>query len=95
MIIRDLQGGSKRFGELKNSVGSISPNMLTNSLRDLESDGLVIRTVYAEIPPRVEYTLTSLGMSFTPIISALGKSGFGYKKNQEEKISDTTDVRGN
>ena len=63
LIIRDLLDGTKRFGELKKSIGSISQKVLTSNLREMEADGLVNRRVYAEVPPRVEYTLTDTGWS--------------------------------
>lgn len=61
LIVRDLLGGTKRYGELKQSVAGVSQKMLTQSLRELENDGLVIRKVYPEIPPKVEYRLSKLG----------------------------------
>ena len=60
LILRDLLPGKKRFGELKKSIGSVSQKVLTAQLRDMESNGLVTRTVYPEVPPRVEYALTEL-----------------------------------
>ena len=59
--IRDLMPGTKRFGELKKSIGTVSQKVLTAQLRDMEANGLVHREVYAEVPPRVEYSLTELG----------------------------------
>ena len=64
LILRDLLPGTKRFGELKKSIGSVSQKVLTAQLRDMEKNGLVSRTVYAEVPPRVEYSLTDLGKKF-------------------------------
>ena len=61
LILRDLLPGTKRFGELKKSIGSVSQKVLTAQLRDMEEKGLVHRRVYAEVPPRVEYSLTDLG----------------------------------
>ncbi|MGI6040007.1 MAG: helix-turn-helix transcriptional regulator [Clostridiales bacterium] len=84
LIIRDLYGGTKRFGELKNSVTNISPKVLTNNLRSMEEDGLLVRKVYAEIPPRTEYTLTPLGKSLIPILSALGKWGMSFKNGMTD-----------
>lgn len=55
LILRDLMPGTKRFGELKKSVGNVSQKVLTSQLRDMEANGLVTRQVYAEVPPRVEY----------------------------------------
>ena len=61
LILRDLMPGTKRFGELKKSIGNVSQKVLTAQLRDMENNGLLTRTVYAEVPPRVEYSLTDLG----------------------------------
>ncbi|OBR92331.1 putative HTH-type transcriptional regulator YybR [Clostridium ragsdalei P11] len=80
LIIRDLLTGTKRFGELKKSVGSISQKVLTQNLRRMEQDGLVNRKVYAEVPPRVEYSLTSLGFSLKPILDVMWSWGEEYKK---------------
>ena len=71
LILRDLTPGTKRFGELKKSIGSVSQKVLTAQLRDMEQNGLVHRKVYAEVPPRVEYSLTDLGRSLKPILEAL------------------------
>lgn len=79
LILRDLLTGTKRFGELKRSLGGVSQKVLTAQLRAMEDDGLVKRTVYAEVPPRVEYTLTELGESLRPILDALWNWGEGYK----------------
>lgn len=79
LILRDLIDGKKRFGELKRTVGSVSQKVLTAQLREMEADGLVSRTVYPEVPPRVEYELTELGMSLKPILDALWAWGEGYK----------------
>lgn len=79
LILRDLLPGKKRFGELKKSIGSVSQKVLTAQLRDMEHSGLVNRTVYAEVPPRVEYSLTELGQSLKPILDALSAWGEEYK----------------
>ncbi|WP_369297862.1 winged helix-turn-helix transcriptional regulator [uncultured Neglectibacter sp.] len=79
LILRDLLPGTKRFGELKKSVGNISQKVLTTQLRAMEESGLLTRTVYAEVPPRVEYTLTELGQSLRPILDAMRSWGEGYK----------------
>lgn len=71
LILRDLLTGTKRFGELKKSIGSISQKVLTSNLRAMEDDGLLMREVYAEVPPRVEYTLTERGASLAPVIDAM------------------------
>ena len=76
LILRDLMPGTKRFGELKKSIGSVSQKVLTAQLRDMEEKGLVNRKVYAEVPPRVEY---SLGRSLKPILDAMWDWGEGYK----------------
>lgn len=79
LILRDLMDGTKRFGELKKSIGSVSQKVLTAQLRDMEENGLVNRTVYAEVPPRVEYSLTEIGHSLKPIIDAMMDWGIDYK----------------
>ena len=73
LIIRDLLDGTRRFGELRKSVGSITQKVLTQNLRDMEECGLVIRKVYAEVPPRVDYTLTETGYSLKPILDSMVK----------------------
>lgn len=85
LIIRDLLTGTKRFGELKRSVGNVSQKVLTSQLRQMEESGLVNRKVYAEVPPRVEYSLTELGLSLKPIISSMEKWGNNYKKSFAKK----------
>lgn len=83
LILRDLMDGTKRFGELKKSIGTVSQKVLTAQLRDMEAKGLVERKVYAEVPPRVEYTLTETGYSLKPILDAMWIWGEEYKaKNQ-------------
>lgn len=81
LILRDLLPGTKRFGELKKSLGAVSQKVLTAQLRDMEADGLVIRTVFPEVPPRVEYSLTDLGMSLQPVLDSLSNWGESYKAN--------------
>ena len=66
LILRDLMDGTKRFGELNKSIGTVSQKVLTAQLRDMEEKGLLTRKVYAEVPPRVEYTLTETGYSLKP-----------------------------
>ena len=75
LIIRDLLGGVRRFTELRTSLAGISPKTLTDRLRELEDKGLVIRTIYAEIPPRVEYRLTETGRQLQPVVDALAAWG--------------------
>lgn len=80
LIIRDLLDGTKRFGELKCSVGNVSQKVLTANLRSMEDSGLLTRKVYAEVPPRVEYTLTETGYSLKPILDAMVAWGTEYKR---------------
>ena len=82
LILRDLMPGTKRFGELKKSVGNVSQKVLTAQLRAMEANGLVNRKVYAEVPPRVEYSLTELGKSLKPILDSLRAWGEAYKSKQ-------------
>ncbi len=79
LILRDLLPGTKRFGELKRSIGNVSQKVLTAQLRAMEENGLLTRTVYAEVPPKVEYTLTDLGKSLKPILDAMQSWGEDYK----------------
>lgn len=80
LILRDLMSGTKRFGELKKSIGHVTQKVLTAQLRQMETSGLLTRKVYAEVPPRVEYTLTDLGYSLKPILDAMWTWGAGYQK---------------
>ncbi len=86
LIIRDLMTGTKRFGELKKSIGSVSQKVLTSQLRQMEASGLVTRKVFAEVPPRVEYTLTDLGYSLQPILIAMHDWGEEYKERMEQQM---------
>ena len=79
LIIRDLLPGTKRFGELRKSIGSVSQKVLTTQLRQMEERGLLTRTVYPEVPPRVEYALTELGHSLEPVLEAMRDWGEAYK----------------
>ena len=87
LILRDLLSGTKRFGELKKSIGSISQKVLTSNLRSMEEDGLLTRKVYAEVPPRVEYTLTELGESLRPILFSMQQWGLEYQKQHKQNDS--------
>ena len=80
LIIRDLLDGTKRFGELKRSIGSISQKVLTANLRSMEESGLLTRKVFPEVPPRVEYTLTQTCYSLKPILDAMLKWGAEYQQ---------------
>lgn len=82
LILRDLMDGKKRFGELKKSIGTVSQKVLTAQLRAMEASGLVSRTVYAEVPPRVEYELTETGYSLNPVLEALRDWGAEYQQKQ-------------
>jgi DNA-binding HxlR family transcriptional regulator len=75
LIIRDLLRGVRRFSDLRTSLAGISPKTLTDRLRELEAEGIVTRTIYAEIPPRVEYQLTAAGLRLRPVIDALASWG--------------------
>ena len=79
LVIRDLLGGTKRFGELKKSVGNISQKVLTSNLRSMEEDGLLTREVFPEVPPHVEYTLTETGYSLKPVLDSMADWGMAYK----------------
>lgn len=83
LILRDLLPGTKRFGELRKSIGNVSQKVLTAQLRAMEESGLLTRTVYPEVPPRVEYSLTELGSSLKPILDAMWDWGEGYKASME------------
>lgn len=85
LIIRDLLASTRRFGELRKNLEGISQRVLTQNLRELENDGLVKRKVYAEVPPRVEYSLNELGRSLLPIISTMADWGNNYKKTISNK----------
>ena len=81
LILRDLLPGTKRFGELKKSIGTVTQKVLTAQLRQMEASGLLTRTVYADVPPRVEYTLTDLGRSLRPVLDAMEAWGKAYQEN--------------
>lgn len=85
LIIRNLMGRPWRFNELKKDLDSISQKVLTDSLRSMEEDGIVTRTVYPEVPPRVEYALSELGESMRPIIKAMEIWGTEYKEKYAKK----------
>ena len=82
LIIRDLLTGTKRFGELKKSLNGLTQKVLTNNLRQMEASGLVNRKVYAEVPPRVEYSLTETGWSLKPILDSMVVWGNSYREKQ-------------
>lgn len=79
LILRNLRMRPWRFNELQKSLEGISQKVLTESLRSMETDGIIVRTVYAEVPPRVEYSLSELGENMRPILDAMEKWGNDYK----------------
>ena len=81
LIIRNLLVGTQRFGELKRTIPGISQKVLTDNLRSMEADGIIKRKVYAEVPPKVEYSLSPLGNSMRPIIKAMELWGTEYKNS--------------
>lgn len=80
MILRDLLGGTKRYNELRKSIPEISQKVLTENLKAMEKDSLVIRKAYAEVPPRVEYSLSELGVGMQPLVIAMAEWGTVYQK---------------
>ena len=87
LIIRDLLDGTKRFGELKRSVGNVSQKVLTANLRSMEDSGLLTRKGYAEVPPRVEYSLTERGKSVVPILQSICRwAGVFHKEDYENTM---------
>lgn len=84
LIMRNLLKRPWRFNELRRDLDGISQKVLTDSLRSMEEDGIITRTVYPEVPPRVEYALSDLGESMRPIIQAMEQWGTEYKKNHVE-----------
>ena len=85
LIMRNLLSRPWRFNELKKDLEGISQKVLTDSLRSMEADGLLTRTVYPEVPPRVEYSLTELGESMRPILNAMADWGSNYKRSFDTK----------
>lgn len=81
VILRHLLEGTQRFGELDRALHGITPRMLTRQLRELETDGLVQRTVYPQVPPKVEYSVTEIGESLRDIIDQLEHWGLGYREH--------------
>ncbi|AEF26227.1 winged helix-turn-helix transcriptional regulator [Streptococcus parauberis] len=80
LILRDLLKGTMRFGQLQKSIGKVSQKVLTSQLRDMEAHGLVHREVFAEVPPRVEYSLTETGLSLEPVIDSMLAWGQNYQE---------------
>lgn len=84
IILRDLLTGTKRYNELTRSVVGISAKVLTENLRDLERDGIVKRTVYPVVPPKVEYSLTDMGWDLEEVLNAMKSFGIKYKDGKDE-----------
>ncbi|UXN05978.1 winged helix-turn-helix transcriptional regulator [Bartonella sp. HY761] len=80
LIIRDLLNGTKRFGELRKSIGDISQKVLTTNLRELEEQGIVLRQIFAQVPPRVDYSLTKRGKTLEPILTAMANWGEDHRQ---------------
>ena len=90
VILFHLQAGTQRFGELRRRMPGITQRMLTKQLRALEDDHLVVRKVYAEVPPRVEYTLSEIGESLRPVIETLRQWGESHQARSSAAASETT-----
>lgn len=83
LIMRNLLARPWRFNELRKDLNGVSQKVLTDSLRSMEEDGIIIRTVFPEVPPRVEYSLSELGESMRPIMDAMESWGSEYKKSRQ------------
>ncbi len=94
LILRDLFTGTKRFGELKKSLTGISQKVLTANLKDMEASGLLSRKAYAEVPPRVEYSLTETGKSLQPVLRAMFDWGMDYKQKNNSPINTMDEALG-
>ncbi|HDR9583494.1 TPA: helix-turn-helix transcriptional regulator [Burkholderia stabilis] len=84
LVVHYLMSGTKRFGELRRLIGTVTQRSLTLQLRELESDGIVTRAVFAEVPPRVEYTLTEFGRTLAPVLEAMKQWGDAYIARREQ-----------
>lgn len=85
LIVRELLSGTKRFGQLQRAVSGVSQKVLTQNLREMEGAGLVTRTVYPEVPPRVEYSLTEVGFSLEPVIDSMWQWGAAYQASTRDR----------
>lgn len=90
--VKHLHRRTHRFGELRRAVGPVTPRVLTRQLRELEHDGVVRRQVYAEVPPRVEYSLTPLGESLGSLVDLLDEWGSVYATHLEREVSDPAEA---
>ncbi|MGG1949200.1 helix-turn-helix domain-containing protein [Trinickia sp. NRRL B-1857] len=86
LIVHYLMNGTKRFGELQRSIGTVTQRSLTLQLRELELDGIVTREVFAEVPPRVEYSLTEFGRTLAPVLEAMKKWGDTYIERLRQPV---------
>ena len=93
LILRELFKGTRRFGELSRGIPGISQKMLTQQLRQMENDALVERKVYAEVPPRVEYSLTEMGKSLKPILDEMHRWGREYLEGGSGKLEAGSDAK--
>jgi DNA-binding HxlR family transcriptional regulator len=84
LVVHYLMGGTKRFGELRRLIGTVTQRSLTLQLRELELDGIVTREVFAEVPPRVEYSLTEFGRTLAPVLEAMKQWGDVYIERQKQ-----------
>lgn len=84
LILFSLSQGTKRFNELRREIPDVTQRMLTNQLRELENDKIISRKIYAEVPPKVEYTLTEIGKTLNPVLDALKKWGQCYVRKMTE-----------
>lgn len=87
LIVHYLLDGTKRFGELRQLIGTVTQRSLTLQLRELEADGIITRKVFAEVPPRVEYSLTEFGKTLAPVLKAMKKCGDAYIDRLEARPS--------
>ena len=91
LIMRNLLVRPWRFNELQRNLEGISHKVLTDSLRSMEADGIITRTVYPEVPPRVEYALSELGESMRPILHSMQTWGENYKEQRERELEEVAD----
>lgn len=92
VILNNLFGGTKRFGELRRAMPNITQRMLTRQLRELETDELVHRKVYAQVPPKVEYSLTNTGESLEPIVRKIDEWGEWYLERHGSKETERNEI---
>ncbi len=94
IILEHLVGCVRRFGELQRAMPAITARMLTRQLRELEADGLVLRTVYTQVPPKVEYSLTDVGSSLEPLLAQLRAWGEWYRDQSRPDVLSSADPPG-